>query len=277
MRGKWFTAALLAAAGVLACSGASRGGDTIRLNGTASAPARNLVDDGRGADTVRTWHRGFGWGGHRGFGWGGYRGYGWGGYRGYGLGGLYRPYYGFGLGYGGLYRPYYGLGLGYGRLGYGLGWGGLGYGLGFRGYGLGYGGYGLGYGGFYPGFGLGYGGFFPCAGTTATVFTLNIPAATLGSPLPAQPPVTDRVPQMPNSDGTFPYDGGPNNPGPNLKETPPSSTTPRSLPLEGRSVSLPKAAPKWSYPAYGETARRIAPASERTYLTRGEVKKAAPR
>lgn len=290
MKGKWFTAALLAAAGVLGWSGASRGGDTIRLNGTASVPAQNLVDDGRGADTVRIWHHGFGWGGYRGFGWGGrgfgwggYRGYGWGGlgYRGLGWGGLYRPYYGFGLGYGGLYRPYYGLGLGYGRLGYGLGRGVLGYGLGFGGYGLGYGGYGLGYGlgygGFYPGFGLGYGGFFPCAGTSAAVYTLNIPAATLGTPLPAQPPATDLVPQMPKSDGTFPYDGGPSNPVPNLKETPPSSTTPRSLPLEGRSVSLPKAAPKWSYPAYGETARRIAPASERTYLTRGEVKKASPR
>ncbi|MGH7171700.1 MAG: hypothetical protein ACRELF_04740 [Gemmataceae bacterium] len=282
MRGNGFSVALLAAAGVLAWSGASRGGDTIRLNGTASTPTRTLADDGQGADTIRVWHHGFGFGGYRGFGFGGYRGF--------GYGGLYRPYYGFGLGYGGLYRPYYGLGLGYGRFGYGgLGGYGLGYGLGYGGlggYGLGYGmgygglgGYGLGYGGYglgYGGYGIGYGGFFgPCAGATAGVYTLSMPAATLGTPLPAlvQPGTTDRVPRMPRSDGTYPYDGGPRNPVPNLKETPPSSTTPRSVPLEGRSVSLPKATPKWRYPAYGENARRLAPASERTYLTRGESKK----
>ncbi|HTU22648.1 MAG TPA: hypothetical protein VMG10_31705 [Gemmataceae bacterium] len=273
MRGKWFIAALLAAAGVLAWSGPSRGGDTIRLNRTASAPTQRLVDDGQGADTVRVWHHGFGYGGwgYRGFGWGGYRGFGWGGlgYRGLGWGGYGLGYggLGYGLGYGGFYRPYYGFGLGYRGLGYGLGWGGLGYGLG----GLGYGGYGLGYGGFYPGLGIGYGGFFPCAGSTAGVYTLSMPAATLGTPLPtlAQP----RPSEQPPSDGTFPYDGGPSNPVPSLKETPPSSTpAPRSVPLEGRSVSLPKTAPKWSYPAYGETARRIAPASERIYLTRGTSK-----
>ena len=39
MRGKWFTAALLAAMGILAWSGVSRGGDTMRLNMTASADA----------------------------------------------------------------------------------------------------------------------------------------------------------------------------------------------------------------------------------------------
>ena len=260
MRGKWFIAALLAAAGVLAWSGASRGGDTIRLNMTASTPTKNLVDDGQGADTIRVWHHGFGFGGYRGFGFGGYRGFGW--------GGLYRPYYGFGLGYGrfGYGLGGYGLG-GYGRFGYGLGGYGLGYGLGYGGYGLGYG---LGYGGY--GLGIGYGGYFgPCAGTTAGVYTLSIPAATLGTP-----PVTELAPRMPSSDGTFPYDGGPRNPVPNLKETPPSSITPRSVPLEGRSVSLPKATSKWSYPAYGETARRIAPTADRTYLTRGESKTTGP-
>lgn len=276
MRGKWFTIGLLAAASVLAWGGASRGGDTVLLNRMTNTPTTNLVGDGQGADTIRTWYRGWG----------------------FGYGGFYRPYYGFGLGYGGL--GYGGLGyggLGYGRFGYGLGMGGLGYGglgyglglgglgysrfgyglgMGGMGYGLGFGGlggYGFGYrfGGFYPGFGFGYGGLFgPCAGATANVYTLNMPAATLGTPLP---PRTDPVPQQPRNDSTFPYDGGPSNPAPNPKAAPPSSTTPpRSVPLDGRSVSLPKAAPKWRYPAYGELARRTTPAPARTYLTRGESK-----
>jgi hypothetical protein len=264
MRGKWFVAGLLASVGVLAWGGSSRGGDTIRLNMVDNTPTKSLVDDGQGADTIRT-HHGFGWGGwgHHGWGgWGGwgYRGLGWGGlgYRGlgWGWGGLYRPYWGWGGM--GLYRPYYGFGLGYG---------GLGYGLGFSRFGL---------GGFYPGFGMGYGGlFWPwCAGASASVYTLNMPAGTFGSPLPgaAQPRSQDLMPGQPRNDGTFPYDGGPNKAVPNPKDTPPSSTTPRSVPLEGRAVSLPKAAPKWTYPAYGERARRTTPASERTYLTRGEQK-----
>ena len=273
MRGKSFVAGLLATVSVLAWAGASRGGDTIRLNGGDNTPTRGLVDDGQGADTVPTWYRG---------GWGGYRGFGYGGYRGFGYGGFYRPYYGFGLGYGGL-----GYGRGFGWGGYGLGLGGLGYGRGFGwgGYGLGYGlgfgglgGYGLGYGGFYPGFGLGYGGMFgPCAGTTANIYSLNMQANTPGTPLPGapQPRAVDVAPQQaPANDGTFPYDGGPQNVVPNPQDTPPARTTPqRSVPLEGRAVSLPKSSPKWSYPAYGETARRIAPDSDRTYLTHGDSKK----
>jgi hypothetical protein len=249
MRGKWLNTALLAAVGVLAWGGTSRGGDIIRLNGVKNAPARNLVDDGQGADTTRVWHRGFGWG-YGGLGWGGwgYRGFGWGGWG-------YR-----GLGWGGFYRPYYGFGLGYGGLGYGLGLGGLGFAR-------------FGFGGFYPGFGFGYGGFFGpwCAGVSANVYTLNMPARTLGSPLPGAPQA--QAPDAaPRDDGTFPYDGGPSKAVPSPKDAPPSSAPPRSVPLEGRAVSLPKAAPKWIYPAYGERARRTTPASERTYLTHGEKK-----
>jgi hypothetical protein len=269
MREKWFVAGLLAAVGVLAWGGSSRGGDTIRLNMVDNTPTKSLVDNGQGADTIRTWHRGFGWGGWgggwgwgRGLGWGGGwglslgwggwgwgRGLGWGGWgwgRGLGWGGLGWGGLGYrGFGWGGLYRPYYGFGLG------GLGFGGLGWG------------------------GVGYGGFFgPCAGVSASVYTLNMPAAPLGSP-PAgalPPSAPGAAPEQPGNDGTFPYNGGPGNPVPNPKDTPPSSTTPRSVPLEGRAVSLPKAAPKWTYPAYGERARRTTPESERTYLTRGEKK-----
>ena len=275
MRGKWFIAGLLTSASVLAGAGASNGGDTIRLNGGGDTPTQGLVDDGQGAEAIRTWYRGgwggyrgYGWGGYRGYGWGGYRGYGWGGYRGFGYGGFYRPYYGLGYGgYGGFYRPYYGLGLGYGGF--------------YRPY---YG-FGLGYGGFYPGYGLGYGSFFgPCAGTTAGAYTLNMPGNMLASPLPsdAQPALpragaADGAPQAPPNDGTFPYDGGPQNAAPAPSDTPPARTTPRSVPLEGRAVSLPKAAPKWSFPAYGETARRSVPASDRTYLTRGDSNKSGAR
>jgi hypothetical protein len=271
MRGRSFAVGIAAITGLLAWAGLARAGDTVRLNLVDNAPTKSLVDDGRGADTIRTWHygwggyRGFGyggWGGYRGFGWGGYRGFGWGGlggYRSFGWGGFYRPYYGFG--YGGFYRPYYGLGLG----GFGLGYG-LGYGLGMGGFG-----YGMGYGGW----GMGYGGFFPCAGGgAATVYTMNAPVATLGTPLP-QGALQPQAPLPVGNDGTYPYDGGPKEVVPDPKETPaPSIKTPRpSVPLEGRSVSLPKTSPKWSYPAYGETAKRMTPPQEQTYLTRGASKK----
>jgi hypothetical protein len=155
-----------------------------------------------------------------------------------------------------------------------LGWGGWGWG----GWGISAPLYGFGAGGFYPGWGVGYGGLFgPCSGATANVYTLNMGTVPLvlpqaGAPLPGG---ADLAPsrQLPSNGGTFPYDGGPQQVVPNPRDTPPSSTTPRTLPLEGRSVSLPKAAPKWSYPAYGETARRTIPASERTYLTRSDSKK----
>jgi hypothetical protein len=245
MNGKGFAAGLLAVVGVLAWTGTSRGGDTIRLGGVDKTPTKTLVDDGRGADTIPTWYRG-GWGG---WGWGGYRGLGWGGwgYRGLGWGGLGWGYPGWGwggyrgLGWGGLYRPF-----GFG-LGYGLGWG-----------------------GFYPGFGLGYGGlFWPCAGVQANVYTLNGRPPMAGAALPGAPQTGNAAPApQPGNEGTFPYDGGPAKPTPTPKDTPPS-TTPRSVPLEGLSVSLPKAAPKWRYPAYGETARRTTSSSEPTYLTRG--------
>lgn len=265
MRGKWFAAGLLAAVGFLAWAVPSRAGDVVRLNGVGNAPTRNLVDDGQGADTVRTWYRGFGWGG-RGFGWGGYRGFGWGGYRGFGWGGYGLGYRGFG--WGGFYRPYYGFGSFYRPFyGYGLG---IGYGLG-----------GFGYGGYYPGFGYGY-GFGPCAGTTANVYNLSMPVAVLGTPLngAAQPRYIDvNPPQAPADAGTYPYDGGPQNLLPKPRETVnPSTDAPRrTVPLEGRSVSLPKSTAKWAYPAYGETARRTSSTPDQTVLTRRESKKTPAR
>ncbi len=314
MRGKWFAAGILAAAGVLAWTAPSRAGDTIRLNGVANTPTQNLVDDGRGADTIATHYhggfgRGFGYGGFgRGFGYGGYGGFGRG--FGYGYGGFGR---GLGFGYGGFGR---GLGFGYGGFGRGLGlgygYGGFGRGLGFgyggfgRGFGYGYGGYGLGigyglglgyglgyggfgYGGFSPGIGIGYGygGYYPgfgygglygCSGLSGSVYTLSMPVTNgistpvAGSP---QPGYTDVLPSQAVPDnGTYPYDGGPRNPvpAPQAAPTPPTGTQQRTVPLEGRSVSLPKPAAKWVYPAYGETTRRSSPAQERTFLAKSELK-----
>jgi hypothetical protein len=247
---------VLAAAGVLAWTIPSRAGDIVRLNRTDNTPTQQLVDDGRGADTIAAHHH-WGWGGYRGFGWGGYRGFGLGGYRGFGWGGygsFYRPYYG----YGSFYRPYYGYGLG---MGYGLG------------YGLGYG-----YGGYYPGFRYSYyGGYFPgffgCSGVTGSIYTLASPANVAAGPVAGglQPGYVDvNPPRVQPQDGTYPYDGGPASPVPDPKAAPaPPATPQRTVPLEGRSVSLPKPASKWAYPAYGETARRTPRDGDRTLLTKG--------
>jgi hypothetical protein len=271
MKRNWFAAGLLTLAGVLAWGAAARAGDTVRLNLTNDTPTQNLVDDGSGADTVQAWHHGgFGYGGYRGF-YGGYRGFGYG-YRGFGYG--YRPW-----GYGGWgYRPW-----GYGGLGYGL----------YRpwGYGLGLG-YGLGSGlGFYRPYyygGFGYNSFispfFPCAGISGGVYSLATSPSMVvsppagGVPLEQGDGVTPGTPMMPRDDGTFPYDGGPKNPVPNPQTAPaPTAAPPASVPLEGRAVSLPRPAPKWAFPAYGEQAQRTSFAEDRTLLTKGDAKNAARR
>src|SRR5262249_13135479 len=99
---------------------------------------------------------------------------------------------------------------------------------------------------------------------------------TLGTPLygAPQPPYTDiNPPQAPRQDSTYPYDGGPNP----KATTPPAGAPQRSVPLEGRSVSLSKSTTKWEYPAYGETARRTSSSREQTLCRRRELKKAADR
>jgi hypothetical protein len=289
MRGKWFAAGLLAAAGFVVWAVPSRAGDgdTLRLNMTDNTPTQNLVDDGSGADTIKTWRGGFG--GFRG-GFGGFRG-GFGGFRpafgGFGgfRGGFgFRPGFG-GFGFrrfGGFYRPFYGgffpYGFGYGGLGYGgFGYGGFGYG--------GLGDFGVGYGG-YPGY---YGGFYgPCSGLSASVYTLSLPPVTLSTYGSYSVPPTGAVtpgtpaPTMPRDDGTFPYDGGPKDPVPMPKEGPapagaPTKAPGRSVPLEGRSVSLPRPAAQWAYPAYGEQPRRTSFAEDRTLLTKGAPKTTAAR
>jgi hypothetical protein len=57
------------------------------------------------------------------------------------------------------------------------------------------------------------------------------------------------------ADGTFPYDGGPKNPVPIPKANSEPASAP-TVPLEGRSVSLPARPAKVTYPAYGETQKQ---------------------
>src|SRR5262249_35804772 len=118
-------------------------------------------------------------------------------------------------------------------------------------------------------------------GTTANVYSLSIPMATLGTPLNGtpQPLYTDiNLLQASRPNGTYPYDGGPKNAVPNPQETaPPTGAPQRTVPLEGRTVSLPKPAAKWAYPAYGETARRTSSSRDQSVLARGGSKKAADR
>jgi hypothetical protein len=108
-----------------------------------------------------------------------------------------------------------------------------------------------------------------------------MPVTTFGTPLNgAVPPryLDVNPPQTPYYDGTYPYDGGPSTNSPAPQTAPaPSAAPQRTVPLEGRSVSLPKPAGKWAYPAYGEAPRRTSFAADRTLLTKGEPKKARSR
>ncbi len=254
----------LLAAGVitLAYGTAARAdNDTVRLGKSSTGAASDITGD---VDTsLVVWrggyhgHRGY-YGGYRGY-YGGYRGY-YGGYRGGYWGGGYgfyrRPYYG---GYYGGYRPYY---AGY----YGGGFYGAGY---YRPY----------YGGYY-----GYSSYYwPCSAQSApVVVTLAPQAVQPAAPvyqaqapapqlLPAPAPVA--APQQ----ATYPYDGGPKAlvPMPNADTVDPTFGPRPTVPVQGKLVYLPAettggstqlhtvslqtsvaqqpaAAPRYSYPAYGE-------------------------
>jgi hypothetical protein len=68
------------------------------------------------------------------------------------------------------------------------------------------------------------------------------------------------VPVLPQkeSDGTYFYDGGPRQPMPVPERRTPPTLEPKrpTVPLDGKLVSVPSKAPKYSYPAYGETVQR---------------------
>jgi hypothetical protein len=76
------------------------------------------------------------------------------------------------------------------------------------------------------------------------------------------------------SQGNYPYDGGPRVPVPMPKTDPaPMNAPPASVPLDGRSASLPAKPAKLSYLAYGEQpARPAAVAKDRAVAKTEPVK-----
>lgn len=258
----------------LATASVSRADDLIRLGSVGTGQTSNLLYDGRSVNTQPVWghHHHGGWGGYygRGYyggGWGGYYPYaggygGWGGWRG-SYGGY--PYGGYGgyatYGYPTYSYPTYSYPT-YSYPSYGYG----GWGSGYRGYGgwgygghSGYGGYGWGggYGG-YGGWRISYGGYWPCNQNQGQVPSVRY----LGAPYQA-PETTP----LPNDNGTYPYDGGPQKMAPV-----PSGDRRPTLPRDGRLVSLPRettgavttlgstprtqtSTPRYTYPAYGEALR----------------------
>jgi hypothetical protein len=211
--------------------GASADNDLMRLDGKGDAEVQETRYGGGG------FRGGVGFGGYRGGyrgGYGGYRGFG--GYYGRGYGGYGRGYgYGYGRGYyGGYYRPYYGFGYG------------LGLGLGYASY---YGGYGGGYGGAYgsyystPYYSSSY-GLCPCATNT------NFPSATtsLFTPNGSQAPW----------DGTFPYNGGPQDG--YFAPAPAGMPNRTNAPRDGHLVSVPASSSSYHFLAFGE---QSAPADQR--------------
>src|SRR5262249_52734937 len=109
------------------------------------------------------------------------------------------------------------------------------------------------------------------------------PAATLdydpgtNGRVPSAEPVPAPRPVAP-SQGTFPYDGGPRVPVPMPKSEPaPTAAPPATVPLEGRSVSLPGKPAKLSYPAYGEPPPRSTAVVKDRLIAKTEPSKPASR
>lgn len=99
----------------------------------------------------------------------------------------------------------------------------------------------------------------------AATYSVTRPGA--GAPEQVQPP----LPRDGSAPGTFPYDGGPDNPVPMPQADRPGAPRIRMVPLDELRVSLP-AQPaqtkdagkgKYVYPAYGEEPRRTGTAGDR--------------
>ncbi len=92
----------------------------------------------------------------------------------------------------------------------------------------------------------------------AEISVSPVPSTTiLSTPrtLPAAPPVELAPPPAvrPSPDGTYPYDGGPQNPVPLPKVEPaPTAVPPAPVVPGGRVVSLPPSSGKYTYLGYGE-------------------------
>jgi hypothetical protein len=106
-------------------------------------------------------------------------------------------------------------------------------------------------------------------GATATPYVApNGGAATFR----VQPPTeVDLPPPRPYQEDSFPYDSGPSKPPTPREEAAPLKSPPvNSVPLEGRSVSLPAAKAKYTYTAYGEEPTRIKTREDRAVTVKKE-------
>ena len=247
-------AAGFVACAALALAGEVRAGDDIRpsMPVGAEAPTLDLTNLDADAQFVQYRYRG-GYGGYRGY-YGGYRGY-YGGYRGY-YGG-YRNYYGGYPGYYGGYRNYYG-----GYPGFYGGYGNYSYGGGYQPY-------------YYPGyyyspgvsFGFSFGSPYDYYGPSYCPMGLEIGTQPAPQVLNVRPPQSEYSPPARREDGTYPYDGGPQNPVPMPGAEPAApKAPPATLPPAGRIVSLKEKPTKYSYAAYGEDAPSSKPSRDRMIL-----------
>jgi hypothetical protein len=231
-------AGLLAAAGLLAP--AARADDLMRLDlkkAPTPAASLNLNLEDKDADTLDTGYRG----GYRGGFHGGFHGgYGYRGYYHHGYHSSFRFSFGFYPRYYGYYpRSYYGYYPSYYPY--------------YSGYSINV--YRPAY--YYPRTVIIASEPYYCPIDTTTITPMPCtttleygPSTNSGAPsaeaLPAPKP-------LPQPQGTYPYDGGPRVPVPMPKTDPaPMAAPPATVPLEGRSVSLPARPAKLSYPAYGE-------------------------
>jgi hypothetical protein len=285
MRARLWLAGTLTVAGLALGAAAARASDTVRLSlpmtPDQAAPTMNLaLPPGTDADIIDV--RG-----------GGFRG-------GHFHGG---HFHGGHFHHASFHHGHFHTGFrGWGGRGWGWGWGGRGWGWGGR-WGWGWAGQpwgGWGWGVSSPGWGWSSGTFcpvvttFPIGGTVGTFpgaslsvvpgegiqgsaaspyFAPN-PYSTGPSPY-ANPYMSPSLPAPPApNDRTYPYDGGPRAPVPMPKADdqtppPPRPMPPSSVPLEGRTVSLPGKT-QFAYPAYGEEPRVTNFASDRepkTYVT----------
>jgi hypothetical protein len=89
-----------------------------------------------------------------------------------------------------------------------------------------------------------------------TIAAGGLPSSTIidSSPiLPAPPSEQLAPPRLLPNDGTFPYNGGPSQPVPLPRLEPAPMRVPvPTAPLEGRAVSLPGKAKRYTYAAYGD-------------------------
>jgi hypothetical protein len=262
MKARTWAAGLLAVGGLCLAATAARAGDTIKLGLAANddAPAVALGKLSPVADTIDAGFRGGGFHGG-GFHGGGFHGGGFHG-RGFHGGGFdhggfrhggFRSNFFFGGFYGGYYPRYYGFGYGYG--------------------------YYPRYYGYYPSYyyddyyyspyGYPYSyrprAYFYSAAVLSPV-SVSVTRATPSADLLNVPYNGQDIlpaPRPLQEGATYPYDGGPRPLGPYADPEPtrnprPSTVPGPTVPLEGRPVSLPAkpaAAPKLTYPAFGELPR----------------------